>query len=234
MTLGTVTQLIKEDLSRLTASDDDRIWRAIIRTQKDHQNKLYYFNEETDTWTTVIGKKEYGSDATGIEGAGLGWPENMIAPLVIQLNDSGYNYIPLISKPLRWIRRYFTDDTLQGTPEYWSFFNEEIIFNVEPILAYVASIDYIKDVGLPTYSFSGSTWSFVEEDGSTVLAAAYTNAWFEEAEDLLRYGAQLKLGRRFRDDKDRVRVSHDYRTAVSRINALSKKRQTEAQLTAHY
>ena len=315
MTLGTVIQLIKEDLSRFNSADDDRIRRAIIRSQKDHQNKPYYFLKATDKWLLTIGKKEYGSDAptiirstgnpttaqsrnatvlidtgatfqadgvivgdftnndtdgssglvvsvdsetqitheflsggtnddweltdtytiksTNTEGPGAGYPENMIAPLVLQLTESTTNYEPLEIRPLSWLRRRFSATTIQGLPGYYAYHDDLIILDIEPTLTYSARLDYIEDVGLPTYSFASSIWTFLDEDGAA-LTASYTNPWFEEAEDILRYAAQMKLTRWLRDDRDKRRVKEDYDIAIGRVKDLSTLKQPSPRLLGHY
>ena len=91
-----------------------------------------------------------------------------------------------------------SESILTGTPSKFAIDggSGEILFVPVPSLSGdQVEFQYLVHTGIPTYSYSGSVWSFLEPDGLTALAETFTNVWLtqEKGYKLTFYRAAYNL-----------------------------------------
>jgi hypothetical protein len=94
---------------------------------------------------------------------------------------------------IRWENPQDTNN--RGTPDVYAWYGEELYFSPVPNAnATEVRLDYVKDIGTPTYEFDGAEWIFYRtEDSSSEWTEDSTNRWFLEGEELLRQATKRSL-----------------------------------------
>lgn len=227
--LGAITEYIKDEMVRGSTSDDDRIWRAIIDSIRYYRSHPFFFLRKTGSFTTTVGQSTYGNVAD--EGADKGYPDDFVAPITIYTTFSSRLSDPLPQRPIQTIREATRSTESQGLPDMYAWFSEKIVFDREAHVAFTVNLDYHADIGTPLYTYSGSAWSFFESDGSTGLTSSFSNDWFVEADDLIRYEAEIRLARRLKDDNELTRAVLGTQRSLTRLLNLSKSKTPTLQRT---
>ena len=85
------------------------------------------------------------------------------------------------------IRWNVPTDSVEGYPDEWAWFGEKLHFAPVPNGVYTVRLDYIKDLGLPTYQYTGGEWVFYDSEltGAGSLADSFTNDWIKNASELI-------------------------------------------------
>jgi len=201
---GTMLERIKYELPRGTSTDDTRVTLAIISAIERNRHIPFFFNVDTATFATTAGEQAYGNVTA--EGAGAGYPDDLLGILTLFVNYGGDIWTEAESVPIDEIRREFVSDSYRGYANKWSWYNNQIYLDRNPHVAYDIRLDYLKDIGTPVATYDGA-WNFYEEDGSTALASAYTNSWFTSGEELIRTDAKIDLHENWlKDDRSASRL----------------------------
>ncbi len=217
--LSSMIQQIQEEIVRRSTADIPRIQRAIIDSLEYYAHRRTYFNEGVAQWDTTLDKVDYGNETE--EGAGLGYPDDMLEVDALYYQQDDALFEPIALRPISWIRRTQDAITAQGLPVFWAWHAQRIHFDRRAHRVFQIHIDYMRDLGVPTYSWDGAQWEFFAPDGVTPLPDSFSNEWFTEADDLIRYRAQTRLARWLKDNDDfmRARVLED--EAFQRVKGRS-------------
>ena len=87
---------------------------------------------------------------------------------------------------------------LTGTPSKWavdSATNELLVVPVPNVDGDQVEFQYLVNHGVPTYIYTGSTWTFYEPNTTTTLSDTFTNAWLalDKGYKLVFYRAAYNL-----------------------------------------
>lgn len=221
ITLGTLIQRIKEELPRHASADDDRITLAILSTLEYYKHKQLGFNEGTATFTTTVDQESYGNESE--EGAGAGYPNDLLAPGVVFLEHAGGTWVDLPQRNIDYIRQENYTDVYQGYADYYAWFEEKIYLTPVPHVTYDIRLDYIKDLGSPFAVYESNAWVFKEDITEDPIDNTYENDWFDKAEELIRLHAKIDLNenvfKNLREaDRLRGRESEVYRNLKGQYN----------------
>jgi len=207
----TLTRTIAERTGQTTSAHLVGIKREITRAIQHYKDTPLGFNETQATLTTVSGTAEH------VSGAGAAnYPTDLRSITHAQITISGslYDLEPVsIEKYRAWIG----GTTSNGQPFAWTWYEDEFILYPTPGDSYVVTLDYIQHLSGPTTSeYSGTSWSFYDEDGAAVSDTS-TSEWFNEAQDLIVA----------RTERNLYTVQKDY---IAAANARQEEREALAEL----
>lgn len=176
----TAKRTVQEMLHRHGTSDPDINSRAICEAIRHYSSVNFYFNQGTYDFLTTDGENEYGTETES--GAADGYPQDMVKPIKmsLQVSSTWYDISPI---SIDYYRDLFQSTSYKGFPEKWAWFSQNIMLEPTPNDEYTVRLDYIKDIGSPVASYSGTAWSFLV--GGSAVAETYTNGWFVQALDLI-------------------------------------------------
>jgi len=143
-----------------------QIKNAIQSTIADYAGEPFWFNEAVTTFSTVASQELYTStDLAAIP--------NIIKILSMRIPGSGgyATYLPGVTNDQI---EDIQDGTLFGQPDLYSRFANKIRLFPIPDAVYTIKLSYISTL-------------------STLSADADTNAWTEDAEEVIRQGAKKRL-----------------------------------------
>lgn len=218
--LGSLTQQIKEEIVRSTTTDNDRIWRAIIDTMDFHKHRRLFFNETTGTITAVVGQADYTRNAWGTATA-TNYPYDVLVPDVLYVTESTTVFDPIPQRPAEVVYTMRNSSTAQGYPGFWAFHHDTILLDRYAHSAFTINLLYVADLGVPYYAYESNAWAFYEPDG-TSLASTYSTDWFVEGQEVLRFGAQARLARWQKDDKEAYRCFQWEQKALDALTNRSR------------
>lgn len=165
-TYGAMQTRIADELVNDGDITTAQIQNAIQSTIADYAGEPFWFNEAVTTFSTVANQELYTStDLAAIP--------NIIKIISMRIPGSGgyANYIPGITNDQI---EDIQDGTLFGQPDYYSRFANKIRLFPIPDAVYTIKISYIATL-------------------STLSADSDTNAWTEDAEEVIRQGAKKRL-----------------------------------------
>lgn len=200
---GTLLERTKYELPRHTTADETRITLAMISAIERNKHIPYTFNTNTATFTTTAGEQAYGNVTA--EGAGAGYPDEMEAVITMFNQYGGDIWTPMTNVDIHALRTIYISEDYRGYADEWAWYNEQIFLDRSPHVAYDIRVDYVEDIGIPQATYDGA-WNFYEEDGSTTLASAYTNAWFTDGEELIRTEIKIDLHENWLKDRAQAQV----------------------------
>jgi hypothetical protein len=143
-----------------------QIKKAIVSAVKHYERKTFYFSETSFTFATVAGQRNYGSaDAAAIA----------TAPSIEILNGSFYGTrVPLDKVAFDDIDQKTSMTITRAMPEEWAYRTEEIWLYPVPDAVYTITAYHIPRL-------------------TELSADADTNAWTNDAEELIRSRAKIDL-----------------------------------------
>lgn len=155
---------IADELDRTDLAS--QIKKAIVSAVRHYERKQFYFCESSFTFSTVIGQEYYtSSDAAAIA----------TAPNIGRLNGLfSSSRMPLIKRPWEFIDDKSATTTSYAQPEEWAYRQEEIRFYPIPDAVYT-----ITAFDVPRLT--------------ELSADSDTNAWTNDAEELIRSRAKIDL-----------------------------------------
>lgn len=187
---GDMKSRIADEIADSTLTS--QIVLAINSAIKHHERREFYFNTKVGTFLTVAAQEYYGSAAN----ADI---PSIIRILGMKVTSGGYKY-DVTGSPFSEIDSA-QDGTLTGTPRNYSYFSERI--RLYPIPAAVETI----------------TMAYVYR--LTALSAdSDSNAWTDDAEELIRQRAKLILATDTLRDIDMAQAAGVMESTA--LNALLK------------
>ena len=156
--------------------------RALSEAIKRYANQRFWFNEETYDFNTTSGDFDYGVESSS--GAADGYPSDMLKVIKLSMKVSNTWY-ELANISIDYFRDLFTSTSFKGFPEKWVWYGKEILVHPTPNGAYSVRLDYIKDIGTPSASYSSGSWTFTDSLTGAAMADATTSDWFTEGFDLI-------------------------------------------------
>lgn len=190
---GTMAQRIKDEVLRDTSADTTYAKKAIVSAIRHYRYHRFWFNESTFTMDTADGTAEYSAVSSGT----AGYPDDLVRVDTMRLLHNNSLY-PLCKVGIDELRDLQTSDTFEASPKVWAWHHEKIILWPTPDQAYTVRAEYIKELdgddggdtrGPIIAKYESSAWTFEDSDGNTITDA-YTNAWFDEAEEMIRSRAK--------------------------------------------
>jgi len=212
--LGTMVQRIKLEIHRAQDEDDDAIRMAIVSALRHYQGHRFWFNEGSVTFPLIADQQAYDASDPS-------FPDDLfkIHTCFVQNSDA---WIPVHPRTLTYIRDYQVTTSGTGVPKAYCWFAEQLFLAPIPNDTYSMRFDYVKDLGTPAYQYdSGAIVFYVEnDDESASLTDAYTSAWFDHAEEMIRGRAKWDLYLNlYMDDANAVRAAG---VTVNAYEALRK------------
>lgn len=160
-TYATMRARIQDEIddSSITSNVNEAIQSAI----KFYERKKFWFNQKTDTLSTVASQEYYGAAA------------NADIPYLLEIKSmvAGSPVAPLYAAPFAAIDAVQTG-LVTGQPSYFAYFNSQIRLYPIPDAVYTVTMAY-------HYRFAA------------LSADADTNSWMTDAEELIRLRAKRIL-----------------------------------------
>jgi hypothetical protein len=216
MLLGDLKQRIIQEIHRASSQDEAAVTIAIITAMEWYKHYRFFFNEATATWELTVGQEEYPVETATTEG----YPTDLLVPVTMYVQTGGTRWLSMQQIDIddeRWLQ---PTSTVTGHPSRWAWFNEKIYLTPTPTEADDVRLDYVKDLGIPTYAWSAGAWVFADEAGVT-LTDNYTNDWIEHAEPLIRQRAKFDLYFNYYDDAENAQKM-DLAVGAALANIRSK------------
>ena len=186
----TIVERIKNEIKRPLSDSDVKL--AIISQLRHYRIQRFHFNEAHYEFNLTEGVQNYGPD----DGSLNGYPADMFQPDYVYVKSAGITWVPIEQVDFDTIRYENPQDgNNRGTPDVWAWYAGEMWFSSVPNPnAISVRIDYVRDIGIPTYEHDGSDWFFYsDETMQTEWFDDIENAWFLEAEELIRQAAKRDL-----------------------------------------
>lgn len=225
----TAVQRIAQEIHKPNDSDIDNIKIALCSAIEYYQNHRFAFNEAYDfDWFLVEGQQSYAKGAileggyVGVAGileptefAPGGPPADLVTPITCYAlvggdRDSG-RWMEMDGTTMEDIR-YMTPTTqATGYPEWYAWFGEAMHLHPIPELSNVEMIrmDYVKDIGTPTYKWNGTGWTFLHPSGAT-LPDSWTSRWLSDGGELIRARAKWDLYYNMYHDGENAAMQAEY------------------------
>jgi len=198
MSFGSMKQRIIQEIHRAASGDEDAVKIAIITAMEWFKAYQFDFNEGTHTFTMTIGQEEYDVE----EGFSEGYASDLVAPINLYVQTGGTRWLRMKQISINEQRWLQPTSTVTGVPSAWAWHDEKIYVTPTPSQADDLRMDYVKDIGIPIYVWTGSSWAFYEPTGSTALLDSWTSRWLTDGEELIRQRAKFDLYFNFYDDND--------------------------------
>jgi hypothetical protein len=163
-TYGKIQDRIAGELGRSDLTT--AIQDAIQTAIKYYERRRFYFNETQGSFSASSSQEYYGSaDAAFIPKLVL------IDSLTITANGTSY---PLYARDWAYIDRLQTNSGYTGDPVDYAYYNNKLRFYPVPYTGRTFNISYVQRL-------------------ATLSATADTNAWVDDAEELIRSRAKREL-----------------------------------------
>jgi hypothetical protein len=187
----TLVRRVKDELRRSRDVDDDFVSKALVSAVRHYRSHEFFFNKGEFTIDLTQGDFEYGIESA--VGAQDGYPLDLMSIDTFRLKQGTFE-LKIIWRSPAWIRERVFSSTYTGYPYVVGWQGETLIVapaaHADNLLTFEA--DYHKDIGTPKAVLNGTDWEFQDEDG-VEWSTSYTNAWYGEAEELIRYRIKKDL-----------------------------------------
>lgn len=180
MDFETTLERVKDETHRRSPEDEIYAARGLETAIRFFKRKRFFFNEASIAGIVLgTGVQILTRGDTPANGE---FPEELIRPIVVKhrANGSSSNW----SRPLTPFTISHEPPLVEGEPRYYGMMVDEI--KLLPITreAKEVTIGYIKDIGTPMVK-KGSEGTWMIYVNGELVAKTYTNAWFQEAQDLI-------------------------------------------------
>ncbi|MEW6776183.1 MAG: hypothetical protein AB1405_07810 [Bdellovibrionota bacterium] len=163
-TLGQLKSAIATELAEGWISSDARIADAINQAIADYQDEPFYFVEEIDTAAfTTVANQQ-----------AYALPADFLKPDLVQITVSGRKYT---IRPIPYAELQDLDaasNSVSSYPDRYAIYGQQIYLYPRPNGAYTGTIHHRYKLGAP-------------------LADGNTNAWTDDAEELIRQAVKAKI-----------------------------------------
>jgi hypothetical protein len=209
--------------------DETAVKRALISAMRHYRYHHFWFNEGVATFQTILSKQSYkANDGSDDDYEVNTFPSDLLRPVQIymKISDRWHNLEGVTFDEIRW---NVPTDSVEGYPDEWAWFNEQMWFAPVPNGAYTVRIDYVRDVGLPTYQYQGGVWTFYKNEVTAeLLSDTYTNEWIVHAEELIRARAKADLFvNYYKDDANASRAASVETVALSELRKQGETKKAE-------
>lgn len=179
-------------------SSEDRIAvkLSIVSAIDFYRTHMFWFNQATDTNVTIVSDQQsYSTDD--------GFPADFIMPYDLYILVGGVRWLKLYQRDIDTVRWLTPTSTVVGVPTNWCWWDDKLWLTPIPDdgTSSTLRLDYIQDIGTPSYTYTGGVFEFYDEDGAE-WADTWTNAWITEAEELIRARAKWDYYWNFKDDME--------------------------------
>jgi hypothetical protein len=165
-TYGDMQTRIADELANDGGITTAQIQKAILTTIADYAGEQFWFNEAVGTFNTVAAQELYTStDYADIP--------NIIKVISVRLATSG-SYNGYINGVTNDSIEDMQDGSISGAPQYYSRFANKLRLYPIPNAVYSIKLSYITTL-------------------TALSADADTNAWTNDAEEVIRQGAKKRL-----------------------------------------
>jgi hypothetical protein len=214
----TIVERIKRELKR--PLDDVDVKLSIVTVLRHWRVKRFHFNEGHYQFNLTEGTQDYGVESA--PGALDGYPSDMMRPDNVYIRSAGITWVPVRQVPFDQIRwENPQDSNNRGTPDVYAWYGQKMWFSPVPNPnAIEVRLDYVKDIGIPTYEWDGSDFFFYRLEGSSSeWTEDSTNLWFIEAEELIRQSAKRDLYVNLYEDMEgAMKMDSAVKYAINRLN----------------
>ncbi|HKV13341.1 MAG TPA: hypothetical protein VJ725_34690 [Thermoanaerobaculia bacterium] len=171
------------------AADATRVKVALCDTIQMHRHERFHWNQARFSITLTATFGTYG--VTSSTGVAAGLPADLIS-IVGKTLSLLYAGVATDQHDVLWVPREMMDrlrdsPSGDGTPQYWSFWDERLeLYPASDLSTHVLKGSYIADVGTPRYTATSPTaFAFLNPAGGAA-ADADTSSWFD-----MKQGFQL-------------------------------------------
>lgn len=193
--VDTFVQRVIAEVSR--ASDDDKsaIMRAMISSIRYFRDHRFWFNEGTHTFSLVVNDQDYPTETASVDGPPADW----IRPVTAYLKQGNTRWLEMNQVGINEMRYLTPTDTTTGLPTDWCWYNNVMYFSPIPSQADDVRFDYVRDIGTPSYNWTGTEWAFTNPEGADLLGT-WESDWLVLAEELIRARTKWDLYYNYYDD----------------------------------
>ncbi len=163
-TYSTMQSRIADEIARADLTSN--IQSAILSTIQRWERRRFHFNETTGTFVTVASQEYYSSS----DFADLA---NLVEIDLLRLTYNN-TYYDLNSRTMGWIDEHLTASTDTGPPTDYVHYKQNFRLYPIPDAAYTVTVSYVKKF-------------------TALSSGTDSNAWTNDAEELVRCGAMADL-----------------------------------------
>lgn len=219
----TQVQRIAQEIHKPNDQDMDYIKIALCSAMDHYKNTRFYFNEvDGFRFELIDGQQSYEAGAMmdyvmtgGIFEVGelvfAGPPIDCIKIITAYCLVGGQRWMEMGVTTMEDIRYNTPTDQSTGYPEWYAWFDNAMHLHSIPSVpnAQAIRLDYIQDVGVPTYAWNGTGWSY-KNPGGSVLADSWTSPWLNEGQELIRARAKWDLYYNVYHDGENAAMQAEY------------------------
>jgi hypothetical protein len=202
--LLTMQKRIEQEIHKPGHTDQVRI--SIITAMNWYKHMEFYFNQGTHEFELTTNVQSYPKEESIVAGvvSTAGWPADIERIIDTYVKVGGSRWLKMRQCSIDEIRYLTPTSTTVGVPEKYAYFEEKIWLTPIPndSSSTPIRIDYVKDLGIPTYAWVGSEWKFYSPGSAALLHDSFTNRWLDDAEELIRTRAKYDLYQHYYDDAE--------------------------------
>lgn len=211
----TFVQTVAARMGKTADTDIEHVKRSAISAIRFYRDTRFDFNEATGSFVTVDGTATYSA------GAGASnYPADMMYIDVAEITVSG-GLRRLSAKTMEDIRDMRYASTDKGVPSCFCWSRKVLDLYPTPDGVYTITLDYVQDVGTPTFEFDGDNWTFYDEDGAGITDS-YSSSWLSDGAELITSRVEWDLWTHVYKDLERGTLSK--RHEIEALTELQGKR----------
>lgn len=171
----TAVETIKARANKPSATEDDRIKRALCDTIALHRREGLTLNQGRLALQLQAGVETYGP--------GQGLPADIVSIVGVK-GKLDYAGDSTDRHDVWWVSNDKMDELrtgiiTDGTPCYWTFWAGKLeLWPPSDLSTHVFRARYRRDPGTPFYVYQGSAWAFFKPSGQA-MDDLFTNEWFD-------------------------------------------------------
>ncbi len=211
--LRTFYQTVGARMAKTGSTDLEHIQRSAFDAIRFYRDTRFDFNEAQATFLTVDGTATYSAGSGAND-----YPADLMFIDKAQITISSA-FRDLTPRTVNWVREHRWNSTTKSKPTDYAWSRKLMDLYPTPDGAYTVTLDYVKDVGTPTYEHDGTNWTFYDEDGA-VITATYASSWFSDGKDLIGARVEWDLWTGVYKDLERgVAAKYRERDALAELKA---------------
>jgi hypothetical protein len=188
----TFVQAVAARMGKTASTDIEHIKRSMISAIRFYRDTRFDFNEATGTFSTVDGQAVYDN---------TDYPSKLLYIDVAEITVSGGMHI-LTAKTMGEIRGLRYASTDKSIPYCYSWSRRVLDIYPTPDAIYTITLDYVKDIGTPSYEYDGTDWNFYDQEG-VAITDSWTSSWLTDGHELLTSRVEWDLWTHIYKDLER-------------------------------